>query len=600
MRIPLLTWPRRSTPPPAEGADTAAATAVLGPAAVQVAPRHLRVGDGYAAVLIVIQYPAEVSAAWLEPLLAWPGRLDLTLHIEPLPAAVAASRLRAQRARLETVRRADADHGRLHDPNTEASAEDAADLADRVARGDARLFRVGIYLTVHAPSLDDLAESVAEVRAIAASVLLDTVPATWRQLQGWTSGLPLGVDSLGMRRVFDSDSLACAFPLASADLPAPLPGDPPQRGGVLYGLNTATGGVVWWDRWNADNYNSVVLARSGAGKSYFVKLEIIRSLIDGVLIQVIDPEDEYIRLATAVGGTVIQLGAPGVRINPLEIPPGDRHPTAFDRRVRFILTLVAVMLGTDLPGSDRAALEAAVLAAYDKAGIDLDAATWSRPAPLLRDVLAALEAAGNTPALSLAAQLRPWTSGSLKDLFDGPSTTMPDGRLVVWSTRQLSEEQRAPAMLLALDAIWRQIDTPAPDATTQDLRQLVIVDEAWKLLQDDAGAAFLRTLAKSARKRRAGLSVITQDAADVLSSKLGRAVVANSATQILLRQDASAITDIAREFGLTTGEARLLLSARRGEGLLLSGGHRVGFQAVSSPAEHAASTGDRDVDGGQP
>jgi type IV secretory pathway VirB4 component len=599
MRIPWLTRPRPARPP-AQGADTAPATAVLGPAAVQVAARHLRVGDGYAAVLIVTQYPAEVSAAWLEPLLAWPGRLDLTLHIEPLPAPVAANRLRAQRARLETVRRSDADHGRLHDPNTEASADDAADLADRVARGDARLFRVGIYLIVHAPTLDELAESVAEVRAIAASVMLDTVPATWRQLQGWTSGLPLGVDSLGMRRVFDSDSLACAFPLACADLPAPLPGDPPQQSGVLYGLNTATGGVVWWDRWNADNHNSVVLARSGAGKSYFIKLEIIRSLIDGVLVQVIDPEDEYIRLAATVGGTLIQLGAPGVRINPLDIPPGDRHPAAFDRRVQFVVTLVAVMLDGHLPSPERAALHAAILAAYEQAGIDLDPATWSRPAPLLRDVLAALEAAGTTPALSLAAQLRPWTLGSLKDLFDGPSTTMPDGRLVVWSTRQLSEEQRTPAMLLALDAIWRQIDTPTPQAVADDLRQLVIVDEAWKLLQDDAGAAFLRNLAKSARKRRAGLSVITQDAADVLGSKLGQAVVANAATQVLLRQDASAITDIAAAFGLTTGEARLLLSARRGEGLLLSGGHRVGFQAVSSPAEHAACTGDRDVDGGQP
>ncbi|WP_173058183.1 VirB4 family type IV secretion system protein [Phytohabitans houttuyneae] len=593
--------PRRTRPGSATTApQQAGGAAALGPASVEVAARHLQVGDGYAAVLIVTHYPAEVSTAWLEPLLSWPGRLDLTLHIEPVPAVVAASRLRAQRARLETVRRSDADRGRLDDPNTDAAAGDAAELADRVARGAARLYRVGIYLTVHCPSLDELVEAVAEVRATAASVLLDTVPATWRQLQGWTSGLPLGVDSLGMRRVFDSDSLACAFPLACADLPAPLPGDPPQPGGVLYGLNTATAGVVWWDRWTAHNYNSIVLARSGAGKSYFIKLEIVRSLLDGVVVQVVDPEDEYIRLATAVGGTVVQLGAAGVRINPLDIPTGDCHPEAFNRRVQFIRTLVAVMLGTDLAAPERAAVETAVLTAYEQAGIDLDPASWSRPAPLLRDVAAALHT-GDPVARALAGQLAPWTSGSLKDVFDGPSTTVPTGQLVVWSTRQLSDELRPAAMLLALDAIWRQVEAPAPHVAARFPRQLVIVDEAWKLLGEGAGAKFLATLAKSARKRRAGLSVVTQDAADVLATTPGRTVLANCATQILMRQDASAIGEIGREFGLTSGEARLLLSARRGEGLLLSGGHRVGFQVVSSSAEHVVCTdGDRDVDGGQP
>jgi type IV secretory pathway VirB4 component len=572
--------------------------ATVGPAAVENTPWHLRVGDGYTATLAVTGYPPEVGVAWLDPLLEWPGRLDVVQHIGPVPAATAATTLRRQRARLEATRRIDADHGRLGDPVTDAAAEDAADLADRLARGAARLFRVGHYLCVHAPTREDLVEAVAEVRAAAASVLLDTQPATWRQLQGWTSTLPLGVDALRMRRVFDTDALAAAFPLASPDLPAPLPGQGVPAGGVLYGLNTASNGVVWWDRWSQDNHNSVVLARSGAGKSYLVKLETLRNLYDGVQVSIIDPEDEYLRLADAVGGTAIQLGAPGIRVNPFDIPPGDRRPDALTRRALFLHTLVAVLFGQQPPPAERAALDKAIIAAYTAAGISNDPTTWSRPAPLLRDLAAALQADDNPAAQTLAARLSPWTEGSFRDLFDGPTTYRPRGHLVVWSTRQLADELRAPGMLLALDAIWREVDSayvggragPRPQG-----RRLVVVDEAWTLLKDGEGARFLYRLAKAARKRRAGVAVVTQDAADLLGSELGQAVVGNAATQILMRQAPQAIELIADTFALTAGEARMLLSAGRGEALLLAGSHRVAFQIVASAREHQLCAGLADL-----
>jgi type IV secretory pathway VirB4 component len=457
-------------------------------------------------------------------------------------------------------------------------------LADRLARGVGRLFRVGVYLTVHAPGLDELVEAVAEVRAAAASVLLDTQPATWRQLQGWTSVLPLGTDTLRMRRVFDTDALAAMFPLASPDLPAPLPGDDVAGGGVLYGINTDSGGIIWWDRWAQDNHNSVVLARSGAGKSYLVKLEVLRSLYGGVEVSVIDPEDEYRRLAETVGGTCVALGAPGVRVNPLDLPTADRRPDALTRRALFLHTLVAVLIGEPPAPAQRAALDRAVIATYDAAGITNDPATWTQPAPLLRDLVAALDA-GDAAARDLGARLTPWTAGSFRDLFDGPTTTHPHGHLVVWSTRALADELRPAGMLLALDTIWRQVDLP-PAAGGSTARRLVVVDEAWSLLKDDEGAKFLYRLAKAARKRNAGLAVVTQDAADLLGSALGQAVVANAATQILMRQAPQAIDAIADTFALTGGEARRLLAAARGEALLLSGSHRVGFHTVSSPREH--------------
>jgi hypothetical protein len=206
---------------------------VLGPAGVAALPRYLQVGDGYAAVLIVTGYPAEVGAAWLDPLLGWPGRLDVVVYVDPLTPQIAAARLRKQRARLESNRRTDTEKGRLLDPAAEAAADDAAELADRIARGHSKLFRVDLYLCVHATTVDELAESVAHVRAVAASVLLDTQPATWRQLQGWITTLPLATDTLGMRRVMDTEALATMFPLASPDLPAPLPGEPAPAGGML-------------------------------------------------------------------------------------------------------------------------------------------------------------------------------------------------------------------------------------------------------------------------------------------------------------------------------------------------------------------------------
>ena len=594
--IGLLTGRRRTQ------GQTAANTGAVLPSAgpVEVTPRFLRVGDGYCATLVVTGYPAEVGAVWPQPLLSWPGRLDLAMHIDPLPAPVAASRLRTQRARYESSRRADEARGKLADPYVEAAADDAADLAERLARGVAKLFRVGVYATVHARTEPELAAACAQVKAAAASTLLEVQPATWRHLAGWTSTLPLATDSLGMLRTMDTQALAAAFPLASPDLPAPLPGEDTPTGGVLYGVNPASNGIVWWDRWACENYNSVVLARSGAGKSYFVKLEVLRSLYQGVQVEVIDPEDEYLRLADAVGGVIVRLGAPGVKINPLDLPVGDKRPDVLTRRGLFLHTLIAVLLGSAGPepaltAAMKAALDRAILAVYRTAGITADPRTHSRPAPLLRDLTSKLEAEADPAAKELAARLAPWVVGSFKDLFDAPTTHRPDGHLVVWSLRHLPDELRTVGTLLALDHIWRQVDLPPQyrerhDRSRPQARRLVVVDEGWLLMRDGEGARFLLRMSKAARKRNAGLTVVTQDAVDVLGTDLGQAVVSNAATQILLKQAPQAIDAVGDAFGLTAGERRLLLAARIGQGLLISGTTRTSFEAVSSPAEHALAT----------
>lgn len=532
-------------------------------------------------------YPREVGAGWLEPLLTYPGRLDVSLHVEPVPPLVAAQRLRRQLARLESASRADAQRGRLADFAAEAAADDAAELAASLARGHGRLFRVGLYLTVHADDHEGLEAEVQRVRALAASLLLDAQPTTFRALQGWTTTLPLAHDSVRARRVFDTAALAAAFPFTSPDL-QPQVGDTP----VLYGLNAYSSGVVVWDRFAQDNYNSVTIARSGAGKSYFTKLETLRLLYQGVHVAVIDPEDEYRRLAGAVGGTHIALGAPGTCFNPFDLPEGQGEDTLI-RRALFLQTLVCAMLGEPLAPAARAVLDRAVLAAYHARGITSDPRTWKRRAPVLADLATELDRAGKdgtAEAADLSARLAPYVTGSYRGLFAGPTTTRPQGHLVIFSLRDLPEETRTVGMLLALDAIWRQVANPEDRR-----RRLVVVDEAWMLMRENEGARFLYRLAKSARKHWAGLAVVTQDAADLLGSDLGRAVIANSATQILLRQAPQAIDQIAAAFDLTDGEKAFLLTADRGQGLLCgsaTGSDRAAFSAIASGHEHRLTTTD--------
>ena len=345
---------------------------------------------------------------------------------------------------------------------------------------------------------------------------------------------------------------------------------------------------------------------------------MLRSLYAGVDVAVVDPEDEYARLSRAVGGTYLRLGAAGVRLNPFDLPPG---PDALTRRCLFLHTLIAVLLGAPLDPASAAVLDRALLATYQQVGITADPRTHTRPAPLLTDLTRTLSAdhtsananvaggidpaadstgaAGSTGLVGqpagdddgaavgrqLALRLAPYVTGSHRALFDGPTSTHPAGHLVVFSLRELPDELKTVGTLLTLDAIWRRVTNP-----DRRRRRLVVVDEAWLLMRDPAGARFLFRLAKSARKHWCALAVLTQDASDLLGNELGQAVVANAATQVLLRQAPQTIDILAAAFALSEGEKSFLLSARQGEGLLAAGVDRIAFRTVASPAEHALVT----------
>jgi len=551
---------------------------LLGPPAVELEHDRLRIGERSRASFAVTGYPHEVSRGWLAPLLHAARNADVALHIEPVPPPLAADRLRRQRARLESTRRLEQERGRLADPTVAAAAEDAEELAARLARGESKLFRSGLYLSVEAAGRHELDERTERLRAICASLLLHAVPASFRPLEGWLSTLPLGIDRLRLRRAFDTEALAASFPFAAADPST-------DANGVLYGL-AASGAPLLLDRFARENYNSVLLARSGAGKSYLAKLEALRLLFEGVQVFVLDPEDEYRRLCRAVGGVYLPLaGDDAVTLNPLDLPAGARNALA--ERTLFLAELVELLLG-QLASEELPVLERAVRSCYAGAGISDDPATHGRPAPLLSDLVGALAADGEVGA-RLASKLEPYAAGAHSSLFARASSAQPDGQLVCFSLRGLPDRLKAPALLLCLDAIWRSLEGPLR-------KRCVLVDEAWLLMREPAGAKFLYRLAKSARKRWCGLTTVTQDAGDLLSSELGQSVIANAATQVLLRQAPQAIDRIGDAFHLSAGERRYLLSCPTGSGLLLltseRGEERVPIKVVASPAEHRLVTSD--------
>jgi type IV secretory pathway VirB4 component len=336
-----------------------------------VGARHLQVEGGVCQTLAVIGFPREVSAGWAEPLLTYPGQIDIAFHLVPVPAPRAATQLRKRRARLESAHRTSTAQGRVEDPRQATAAMDAAEIADRIATGQGRLFQVAVYITVHAPTLETLEAELQQLKALCASLLVDAVPTTFRPLQGWVSTLPLGTDLVGMGRSMDTDAASTLLPFTSPELVADL-----GETTVVYGTNTHSSGVVAWDRFcgSLDNHNSVILARSGAGKSYLAKLEVLRSLLVGVEVAVIDPEGEYCRLAEAVGGTTIRLGTREGRLNPFTLATADTDPQGFTSRALFLHTLIASMVG-ELSSTEKAVLDRAIITPYAEAGITRDPAS---------------------------------------------------------------------------------------------------------------------------------------------------------------------------------------------------------------------------------
>ncbi|MGH2660715.1 MAG: VirB4 family type IV secretion system protein, partial [Actinomycetota bacterium] len=541
---------------------------------VECFPRRLRVGETYAETLHVEGYPREVEPGWLEPLLSYRGLVDLAFHIHPIENGLAAKLLQVQRARMESERSQSEVLGQLVDEKVVACAEDADELSRALARGEQRLFRQGFYFTVRAATEGALQAEGKRAATLARSLLLEPRPATFRPLRAWYSTLPLALDLLKRTRILPTRPLAFTFPFGTGE----VLGHPT---GVLYGINLATGSPVVVDRFALNNYSQVTIGESGSGKSYAAKLGVLQSLERGVEVAVIDPEDEFVRLAQAVGGTVVRLGGRdgcgGIhRINPFDLA-APCTPDGLEQQRFFLRTLLDMLLGGPDPG-ERERLDAALNHVYRQAGITEDPGTHARPAPTLEALGRSLAEGG---AEHIAHRLAPWTSGSYRSLFSGPTTVRPDGHLVVFALGHLPQEPqelKAAAMVAAANALWRRI-------AHADRPREVVVDEAWQFMPLPGVARFFQSLAKRSRKRWCGLTFITQDLEDIAEGP-ERAVLTNSAIKLLFRQSPQAIGAVSEAFGLTKGERRFLTGCRRGEGLLTFGDQRARISVVASDEEH--------------
>jgi type IV secretory pathway VirB4 component len=408
---------------------------------------------------------------------------------------------------------------------------------------------------------------------------------TFRMLDAWQATLPAACDRIGQTRVLDTAALAACAPLTSPDNSGP--GVSPTA--VLAGVSTATGAPVFRDRWAETNHNSLILGTSGAGKSFLAKTDLTRELCTGTLCTVIDPEGEYAPLAHAVGGTVVHLGLPGNPLNILDLPtPEAAGPCELATRVLDLHTLAAVLIGSQHTERLRPALDRAAISAYQQAGITEDPTTWNRPAPDLADIATEAASAQDSSSHELATCLEPYATGSFAALFNrnhSDATSTADTRtdkgeapLTVYTLQHLPDALRTPAILLVLSACWRQ-------AQPADQRRLLLIDEAWQLLQDPAAARFVYRIAKSARKHRLALSLVTQDSGDLLASELGTAIASNAATQILLGQAPQALARLIDAFRLSAGEAAFLATAPRGYALVRTGTSRTALATVTTPAE---------------
>lgn len=544
------------------------------PESFEISPRRLQAGSTWCQTFAVTGFPREVGPGWLEPLLDYAGPVDVSLQVETVPNEVAASRLRRQIARLESTRRIDKSKSRIPDPELDAAANDALQLAGGIARGEGRLFRVGLYFTIRAASPELLEAEATRVRSTAASLLLDARPLTFRQKEGWLSTLPVGLDAVGLTRTFDTKALASCFPFGSAEFS--------HETGILCGRNSSTGGPIFLDRFGLENHNQVVLARSGAGKSFFAKLTLLRSLYEGIEVLVVDPENEYSKLSDAVGGRTVSLGSSDSHLNPFDLSP-DGNANEFLDRALFIHTLIETLVGK-LSSAEKAIADRCILRAYENAGITADPQTHGRPAPTLRDLMS--EIAKEEGGGPLASRLGPFASGSHRGLFEYPTNVRSEAHLVVFSLRDLSEELKSAGTLIAVDAIWKTV------TRGKRVPRLVVIDEAWWLLRSglDHAAGFLHRLAKSARKNWCGLTTITQDVADVLSTDLGQAILTNASSHFLMGQSPQAVEALTKAFDLSEGESSYLVSCDRGQGLLAVGRERVPLSVEASDDERELVT----------
>lgn len=549
---------------------------LLAPRSLEIDFDHIKLNNKFLRTIFIAGYPRFVSPGWLDPIINFDHSLDISFFVYPIEGKTVLDGLRRKIAEMEAEIATDIQRGRIINPTTQAKLEDAHVLQEQLVKGAERFFQFSFYITTYADSKEQLSQITQQVESTLGSLLVVAKKATLQQEEALYSTLPLGIDKLSITRNMDTTSLATTFPFTSAELSSDR--------GVLYGINEDNDSLVVFDRFQLENYNSVVFATSGAGKSFAVKLEAIRSLMLGTEVFIIDPEAEYKSLAEAVGGEFLSFSfTSAAKINPFDLAtiqePGENN---LGLKILSLHSLFGIVMG-QMSETEKAILDRALIATYKAKGVTPDPESQKRQPPLMEDLYKTLLGMEDPIARSLADRVEKFVKGSFRGIFDQHTNIDLKNPFTVFSVKDLEESLRPIAMVIILDFIWNRVKSELK-------KRILIVDEAWHMMRYPDTAQFLYSIAKRSRKYYLGLTTITQDVEDFLSKDIGKAIVTNSALRLLMKQSAAAIDSLAEVFKLSEGEKQLLLAADVGEGIFFAGPQHVAIRVVASEDEYALVT----------
>jgi len=548
---------------------------LVAPAAYEVKPNYIKLGNYFVRTLFVFTYPSYVQTNWLAPIINYDITLDISMFIYPIGSKEMAGQLRKKAGQLESSLAIEQEKGMVRNPELETAIQNIESMRDALSRGEMRIFQFGLYFTIYAKTLEELETITEQLESTLGGMLIYTKETLLQMEQGFSSTVPLAIDELKVLRNLDTASLSTTFPFTSATLSS--------NEGILYGLNRHNNSLILFDRFNLENANSVVFAKAGSGKSYAVKLEALRSLMLGTDVIVIDPENEYKTLCEAVGGNYLNISLNSDRrINPFDLPKAGKSAAAgssgeevLRSNITMVHGLISLMVGGLSPEED-GIIEKAIYETYALKDITADQESQKNTPPLLPDLQNVLANMSGTE--SLVQRMSKYTEGTFKGLFDQPTNFELDTGFIVFSVRDLEDALRPIGMYLILNYIWQRV-------RFNMRRRILIIDEAWWMMQNEDSGKFLYAMAKRARKYYLGVTIISQDVEDFIGSKYGRSVINNSSMQILMKQSPASIDKIASVFGLTEGEKFLLLECEVGEGLFFAGLNHVALKVIASYTE---------------
>ncbi|MDO8530302.1 MAG: ATP-binding protein [bacterium] len=546
---------------------------IIAPGHIALAQDHILLGEKIAKSFFIFSYPRYLNTGWLSPAINLNVPMDISFFIHPINSEIILKKLRSKITQVSSELLERQEKGLVRDPALETGYQDIENLRDKIVTAQEKMFRFGLYITIYETTQEAIKETETTLRSIFESRLIYIKPALFKQKEGFISTSPYALDLIGVNTPMDTEPLSTTFPFISFDLSS--------NEGILYGINGHNNSLVLFDRFTLENSNMIVFAKSGSGKSYAIKLEILRYLMWGVDVIVIDPENEYEFLAEGAGGDFFKISlTSGNHVNPFDLPlpgPDDIPEDILRSNIINLVGLLRIMLG-GLTAEEDSILDQALTETYAIRDItpQSDPVTWQENIPIMSDFEEILE--NMTGAESLARRLKKFTTGTFSGFFNQKSNITITKSLIVFGIRDMEESLKPIALFIVMRYIWNIIRSKVK-------KRILVVDEAWWLMQSEDGASFLFGLVKRGRKYWLGVTTITQDIEDFMRSSYGKAIITNSSLQLLLKQSTAAIDIIKDTFDLTEQEKMLLLEASVGEGLFFAGKKHVYISVKASYTE---------------